>query len=471
MPISLKAAAGGGGSSVNSIAELFTDDLLHTTPEGQKWLRTGWVDTNVGQYPDATKTTIALDMTTSGISYAGSSNIAQVDHYSGAGAVESYFAISADRTRAAIPCGTTSNDLNTLALFTVNGGANWNTLSLTAQVSHNYNMCAIGTTRNMFVGFDVGSPTVVGSKFIKTTSTFTAPETPVDITTPNLRYVAFTGTNFVMMNQSGKVVRVPDATNSITYLTDAPFSGVDVLVSPSAGVLLTAVNNAGSSNIFRSADEGSSWTSVLSLPVTPNQNKIVSLYVDGSKIYAVVAGNIIATSNQFIKIYTSINGGVNWNEVPYTFTWDGITYGSATGWPTSVAPAVYGSANLGLNGLFKDTSTSFRFPLYFNDTKMCYLQSMDNGVSWTMLKPATRTVWNQFVNKAGNEGKFWYTAQLTTGNFALVNAMASPNTDPLFKFQGSTTFVGVPDVYSATGSTGSPSIGTSVAGTKFVRVL
>lgn len=471
MPISLKATIGGGGSPVNSIADFYLDAILHTTVEGQKWLRTGWVDTDVNSYPDAKQTTIALDMTTSGISYAGSAAIAQVDSYVGGGTMESYFAISSDRTKAAIPCGTTANDLNSLALYTTDGGSTWATVSLTAETSHNYNMGAIGTTKNLFVGFGTSSPSVDNSKYVKTNTSFASPSTSVNLTIPNVRLTCFSGTNFIMMSNVGKLARVPDATDSITYMPDAPTTNPEILMSPSSGVILYTDFAAGRARIYRSVDEGSSWTNVLDLNNTGvSLKKVNCLYVDGSKIYAVVTGSFVATGNHTIQIYTSINGGVSWVDNPYSFTWDGVVYSSSSGWPISIAPATY-SSTTSLNSLFKDTSTSFRLPLRFNNTKMCYLQSLDNGVNWTMLKPATRSVWSDFIVKMGVAAPLWYTAQLTNGNFAVVNDMASPLTNPIYKFQGSTTFVGVPEVYTTMGLSGSVGVGSSVAASKYVRIL
>lgn len=471
MPISLKAATGGGSDPINSLKDFYLDDILHTTVSGQKWLRTGWVETNIGLYPDAKKTTIPLDMSTSGITYSGSANIAQVDSFVGGGLMESYFTVSSDKTRAGIPCGTTANDLNSLVLYTTNGGSTWATGSLTAETTHNYNMGAIGTTKNLFVGFGVSSPSVDNSKYVKTNTSFTSPTASVNLTIPNVRLVCFTGTNFIMMSNVGKLARVPDATDSITYMPDAPTTSPEILMSPSAGVALYTDFSGGRARIYRSTDEGGSWTNVLDLnnpSVSPK--KVNGIYVDGSKLYAVITGSFTATSNHTVQIYTSINGGVTWVDTPYTFTWDGVSYSSSTGWPITIAPATYSTAT-SLNPLFKDTSTTFRLPLRFNDTKMSYLQSLDNGVTWTMLKPATRTIWSAFIDKMGIAGKLWYTAELTNGVFAVVNDLQSPLVDPIYKFQGSSTFVGVPEVYTTTGLSGSVSVGTSVSSSKYVRIL
>lgn len=435
-----KVFGGGGGDTINSIKEIFTEDLKYTDESDAVWLRTGWVDTDVGLYPAATKTTIPLDVATDNIAYAGTGSTMQVDHFTGGGTRTTSFAIRSDLTHAVALAGTTTDDINNKVLYTNNSGLTWSGVGITAETTYNYENAAFSPTRCMFVGFAAGGASSGDSRFIRSTQNLTGFDTPTALTFAGARYVTWTGNNFLVLSNVGKVARIPETTSSITYLPDAPFVLPSLLMSPATGIALCA--NAATSTsiqIYRTTDEGSSWTNTFSLSDANWNYRINSLYKEptSGNLIMVVSASAATGSNNVIKVYVSTNDGVSFAERSWSFTWSGVTYNNVTGWPITVLTV--STTELPFNGLCK-TGGVLTLVINAGSSKLSYLQSADNGLNWTLTRPAVRSGWGTFLAK-GTDG--FFTVGLANNIYGVVGNLVTPNTNPVVRMGGATTFVGV----------------------------
>lgn len=455
-----KVFGGGGGDIVNSIKEIFTEDLKYTDENDAVWLRTGWVDTNIGLYPAATKTTIPLDVATDNIGYAGTGSTSQVDHWTGGITRTTRFAIRSDLTYAAVPCGTPEEYINNKVLYTNNAGLTWTGATITAETTYNYENAAFSPNRCMFVGFSSAGNSTGDSRFVRSTQNLTGFETPVALTFSGARHVCWTGNNFLILNIVNKLARVPETTSSITYLPDAPFNHPNLLMSPATGIALCANTPNDTVVIYRTTDEGANWTSTFTISDANWGYRFNSLYKEpasGNLILVVTGYSRTGTQNN-IKIYVSTNDGVTFAERSWSFTWDGVTYNNVTGWPSAILPA--GQSTLPYNGLCK-TGGVLTLAIDAGSSKLSYLQSSDNGLNWTITRPAVRAGWGTFLAK-GTDG--FFTVGLANNIYGVVGNLVTPNTNPVVRLGGTTTFVGVTEELSTPITTTSSKLG------KYVRI-
>lgn len=428
---------GGGGDAINSTKEIFTEVLKYTDENDSVWLRTGWVDTDVGSYPDATKTTIPLDVATDNIAYAGTGATSQVDNWVGGSTRTTIFAVRSDLTHAVVPCGTTSQDLNNYILYTNNSGLTWSGTQITAETTHNYENAAFSPIKCMFVGFSSGGTSTGDSRFIKSTQNLTGFGTPVTLTMAGARYVTWTGNNFLILSDTNKVARVPESADSPTYLPNAPFTSPALLMSPTSGVAICATASGGNVVLYRTVDEGSNWTATFTVDDTTWDYTFNSLYKEPTtgNLILIVSGQTAGTSvNKVIKIYVSTNNGTSFTERSWSFTWDGVTYSGVTGWPTALF-----SPDLPFNGLTK-TGGVVRLPIAVSTNKLSYLFSTDNGTTWNITRPAVRPNWATFKAKA-TDG--FYSVGLANDIYAVAGGLTSPEVNPVVRLGTTTTFVGI----------------------------
>lgn len=455
-----KVFGGGGGDIVNSIKEIFTEQLKYTDEVDAVWLRTGWVDTDIGLYPDATKTTIPLDVATDNIGYAGTGATSQVDHWIGGGTRTTRFAIRSDLTYAAVPCGTTTADINNKVLYTNNAGLTWTGAAITAETTYNYENAAFSPNRCMFVGFAAADISTGDSRFVRCTQNITSFETPEVLTFSGARHVTWTGSNFLILNYINKVARVPETTSSITYLPDAPFSAPKLLMSPTSGVALCAATPTNSVVIYRTVDDGSNWASTFTLSDAVWDYDFNSLYKEPTSGNLILVVHALAKTgtNRVIKFYVSTNDGVTFAERSWSFTWDGVTYNNVTGWPQTILSA--DQSTLPYNGLCK-TGGVLTLAINAGSSKLSYLQSSDNGLNWTITRPAVRAGWGTFLAK-GTDG--FFTVGLANNIYGVVGNLVTPNTNPVVRLGGTTTFVGITEELSTAITTTSSKLG------KYVRI-
>lgn len=292
MPISLKAAAGGGGFPIG--AELLMEGVLPVLidSDGQKWLKTGYIETNAANFDNTywanTRATLwkqnELDSNKSvtGLAIKGNIVIAVGSDSNG-----SYFRKSTD------------------------GGVTWGaSTNLLIRASGQVNDIIYSTSLNMFVTVHADG------SILTSTDDGVSFQTRRSNVPPALNAIAFANNTFVAVGQTGTIITSPDGINWTSRTSGVTTNFLSVAYG--SGGWLACANTTTDTSVYSSNLTSWSTTTI----TTSSSGQTARVFNDGTRFIACTIG--VFTANTVTGPWTRLD---NLNTATYrNGTFDGTDY-------------------------------------------------------------------------------------------------------------------------------------------------
>lgn len=433
MPISLKAQLGGGGTDPVNSMKLFVSNKKMLDIGPQKWLRSGFVETNTAAYPSAEIKRQFDKIVT----------INPTPRFSGtflttAPISDAPFRFNSVDKSIWVEMCTSSLGAGWYIRYSNDGGTTFQAGLLSSSTSYTWKQVAASGTDAVVIGLSNSSGNAV---FTRTNNNFSPLNSEVATTFSSTSdvHVTWNGNKYVFVQGVGQT-----CANMSSGGTAIVYSGVSGMIctglySYHTGVVIavgTHLSN-GTPLVRRSTDNGVSWTTVF----TTGQGKIYK-HPTLSRLFMFATNN---SSSLLTGIYYSDDQGVTW--LTATLTGD---YVGLTGLNIPAEINGYGALVINSNGIY----LPFKVASGSGGTLAAAWVAKNDGTEWEITHP-TRLVTTSGADAGNMTANLQRQAPINLQNFtcvlASVDVPASTEygtPSKVFNWPTSTSFVGSSVTYT-----------------------